>query len=294
MNRLLYCLTKTKRCAPRFVGFSVIIFIVFTIAWTRKHSVFTSFVKFKKERGSWGFRRTCSCWGKKRRMLSSFWWSFPGALLVFGSFWRKDCGCMFFSDFCSHFCRFSKLNNFSQVFSEPNVCCKTTETSVLSKVTSMRLPENTYFFPGEKIAILTFYLYFTKCETAWHGGWPFNRARNCRNSKERFRDYDKFCESCAFWMGVFVEFLMKICFSCYTISATLYFSLSFFSLNLFVRESFRKQLRWAWVVQNTIVGCFSFLHPRKKLELLVHLPWYLMGWKKFIELSKFSKKAKMV
>ena len=109
------------------------------------------------------------------------------------------------------------------------------------------------------------FLYFTKCETAWHGGWPFNRARNCRNSKKCFRDYDKFCDSCAFWMGVFVEFLMKICFSCYTISATLYFSKSFFSLNLFfVRESFRKHLWWAWVVQNTIVGCFSFLHPRKK------------------------------
>ena len=145
MNRLLYCLTKTKRCAPRLVGFSVIIFIVFTIAWTRKHSVFTSFVKFKKERGSWGFRRTCSCWGKKRRMLSSFWWSFPGALLVFGSFLWKDYGCIF-SEFCSQICELSKLNNFSQDFSEPNVCCNTTETSILSKVTSIRLPGNTYFF----------------------------------------------------------------------------------------------------------------------------------------------------
>ena len=91
---------KPNDAPPTVVGFSRIIFIVFTIAWTRKRAVFTSFVKFKKERDSWRFRRTCSCSsGKKRRMLPCFWWSFPGALLVFGSFWRKDCGCMFFFRF---------------------------------------------------------------------------------------------------------------------------------------------------------------------------------------------------
>ena len=87
---------KPNDAPPTVVAFSRIIFIVFTIAWTRKRAVFTSFVKFKKERDSWRFRRTCSCSGKKRRMLSSFWWSFPGALLLFGSFLRKDCGCVFF------------------------------------------------------------------------------------------------------------------------------------------------------------------------------------------------------
>ena len=138
---------KPNDAPPTLVGFSVIIFIVFTIAWTRKRSVFTSFVKFKKERGSWGFRRTCSCSSKKKRMLSSFWWSFPGALLVCGSFLWKDCGCMFFFPILVHI--FGVSHNwiiFPNFFSEPNVCCKTTETSVLSKVTSIRLPGNTYFF----------------------------------------------------------------------------------------------------------------------------------------------------
>ena len=136
---------KPNDAPPTLVGFSVIIFIVFTIAWTRKRSVFTSFVKFKKERDSWGFRRTCSCSSNKKRLLSSLCSSSPGALLVFGSFLWKDYGCIF-SEFCSQICELSKLNNFSQDFSEPYVCCITTETSILSKVTSIRLPGNTYFF----------------------------------------------------------------------------------------------------------------------------------------------------
>ena len=185
--------------------------------------------------------------------------------LFLGVFEGKIADVCFFLIFVHIFAVSQNWIFFSHVFSEPYVCCKTTETSVLSKVTSMRLPENTYFFPREKIAILTFYLYFTKCETAWHGGWPFNRARNCRNSKKCFWDYDKFCESCAFWTGVFVEFVMKIFFFLlYHLCNFIFFEVIFFIEPFFVRESFRKQLRWAWVVQNTIVGCFSFLHRRKK------------------------------
>ena len=136
---------KPNDAPPTLVGFSVIIFIVFTNAWTMKRVVFTSFVKFKKERGSWWLRRSCSCSSKKKRILCNFCWSFLGALLVFGSFLWKDYGCIF-SEFCSQICELSKLNNFSQDFSEPYVCCITTETSILSKVTSIRLPGNTYFF----------------------------------------------------------------------------------------------------------------------------------------------------
>ena len=81
--------------------------------------------------------------------------------LFFGSFLREDYGCMFFSDTQekTRICEFSKLINVSQVLSEPNVCCKITETSVLSKVTFIRLSENTDFFSeGKRLAILTFYI----------------------------------------------------------------------------------------------------------------------------------------
>ena len=148
------------------MGFSRIIFIVFTNAWTMKRVVFTSFVKFKKERGSWWLRRSCSCSSKKKRILCNFCWSFLGALLVFGSFLRKDYGCMFFSEFCSHFCQFSKLNNLSQVLMEPNVCCRTTETSAVGKVTYIRLPENTYFFRGKKNGNCVF---LTILHKIWNG-----------------------------------------------------------------------------------------------------------------------------
>ena len=148
------------------MGFSRIIFIVFTNAWTMKRVVFTSFVKFKKERGSWWLRRSCSCSSKKKRILCNFCWSFLGALLVFGSFLRKDYGCMFFSEFCSHFCQFSKLNNLSQVLMEPNDCCRTTETSAVGKVTYIRLPENTYFFRGKKNGNCVF---LTILHKIWNG-----------------------------------------------------------------------------------------------------------------------------
>ena len=145
---------KPNDAPPTLVGFSVIIFIVFTIAWTRKRSVFTSFVKFKTERGSWWLRRSCSCSSKKKRLLSSLCSSSPCALLVFEFFKGRLRMYVFFWQICE----FSKLIYVSQVLSEPNVCCKITETSVLSKVTFIRLSENTDFFSeGKRLAILTIF-----------------------------------------------------------------------------------------------------------------------------------------
>ena len=146
---------KPNDAPPTLVGFSVIIFIVFTIAWTRKRSVFTSFVKFKTERDNWGFRRTWSCSSNKKRLLSSLCSRSPGALLVFLREFFK--GRLRMYVFLWQICEFSKLIYVSQVLSEPNVCCKITETSVLSKVTFIRLSENTDFFSeGKRLAILTF------------------------------------------------------------------------------------------------------------------------------------------
>ena len=43
---------------------------------------------------------------------------------------------------------------FPNFFSEPNICCRTTETSAVGKVTYIRLPENTYFFRATELEIV--------------------------------------------------------------------------------------------------------------------------------------------
>ena len=88
--------------------------------------------------------------GQKKKNASLLLVEFSGCSACFWEFFKERLRMCFFPIFVHIFGVSHNWIIFPNFFSEPNVCCKTTETSVLSKVKSMRLPENTYFFPRER------------------------------------------------------------------------------------------------------------------------------------------------